>query len=191
MGRKRQPIKLLSEAALTQVIERTPQRPLIYEMQTEFGPDRIVEQLENIRSFQPVLRGGTIAQDVERTVALAQGTAQNWKLRRSVVDTEAAAQADAAVDGTLHLARLWASDTIGRLKSDRKVDEAIKRAALFQLVTPVSGAVVLETKEQFAQNGLQPVDVDSVPSIPEPTVGALLIVSLTTWHLARKRMRRA
>ena len=186
-----QPIKLLSEAALTQVIERTPQRPLIYEMQTEFGPDRIVEQLENIRSFQPVLRGGTIAQDVERTVALAQGTAQNWKLRRSVVDTEAAAQADAAVDGTLHLARLWASDTIGRLKSDRKVDEAIKRAALFQLVTPVSGAVVLETKEQFAQNGLQPVDVDSVPSIPEPTVGALLIVSLTTWHLARKRMRRA
>lgn len=186
-----QPIKLQSEAALSQVMERTSQRPPIYEVQTEFGPDRIVDQLENLRSFQPIIREGNIAQDLGHAIALAQGTTPSWKLRRAVVETEVAAQADEAVEGTLHLARLWANDTIGRLKSDRKIEEATKRAALFQLVTPVSGAVVLETREQFAQNGLQPVDVDSVPSIPEPTVAALLIVSLTTWHLARKRMRRA
>lgn len=184
-----QPLKLQATAALDQVLERTPKQPQVFELQTEFGPNRIVEQFENFRSFQPVLREDTTAHDLERVVAQAQGMIPAWRLRRSVVDTESTAQANAATDGTLQLARLWANETINRLKSDRKVDEAIKCAALFQLVTPVSGAVVLETKEQFAQNGLQPVEMDTVPSIPEPGVGALLIISLATLHLARKKTR--
>lgn len=186
-----QPIKLLSEAALAQVIERTPVRPTIYELQTDLGPDRIVEQLDNVRTLQPVLRTENLAHDLDQVIGTAQGLIASWQPRRFVVETAEAAQTDNAMEGTLQLARLWANDTIGRLKSERKVDEAIKRAAAFQLVTPVSGAVVLETKEQFAQNGLQPVDVDSVPSIPEPGVGALLIASLATWHLARKKKRLA
>lgn len=182
-----QPIKLMPGAALDQLFERSPQRPAIYELQTEPGADRIVEQFENYHSFQSIVRMGTIAEDLARGLAQAQGATQNWKFQRSVVDSERAAQADAAVEGTLQLARLWANETIGRLKSDRKVAEAVKRAALFQLVTPVSGAVVLETREQFAQNGLQPAEVDTVPSIPEPGTGALLIVSLAALHLARRK----
>lgn len=67
------------------------------------------------------------------------------------------------------------------------MDEAIKQAALFQLVTPVSGAVVLETKEQFAQNGLQPVDAQTVPSVPEPGVGALVVVGLLVIRAMRSK----
>lgn len=184
-----QPMKIVSEAALLQAIERTPVHPMIYELQTEPGPDRIVEQLENLRSLQPVLRTGTLVQDLAQLLTTMQGAASCWKFRRSVVETEAAAQADDALEGSLHLARLWANDTIKRFKSDRKIAEATKQAALFQLVTPVSGAVVLETKEQFAQNGLQPVDADTVPSVPEPGAGTLIIVGLMVLRLARKRTR--
>ncbi len=183
----RQPMKVTSEAAFIQAVERIPVRPTIYEVQTAPGPDRIVERLENIRSLQPVLREGTLAQDLKKLFATMQGEASSWKFRRSVVETEFAAQADGAIEGTLHIARLWANDSIRGYKSAKKVDEAIKQAALFQLVTPVSGAVVLETKEQFAQNGLQPVDAQTVPSVPEPGVGALVVVGLLLMRVMRSR----
>jgi hypothetical protein len=64
--------------------------------------------------------------------------------------------------------------------SDRRNDmteEAVELAARYQLVTPVSGAVVLETQEQYRQAGLQPVDAGSVPTIPEPETVLLLAVA--------------
>jgi len=56
-------------------------------------------------------------------------------------------------------------------------DEATSLAVRYQLVTPVSGAVVLETAEQYRAAGLQPVDAGTVPTIPEPEMVALLIVA--------------
>jgi len=182
-----QPLKLTPTAGLLQAIERTPQRPIIYEIPTELGPNRVIEELDALRSFHSVLRTGTVAQDLERLTAQIQGNSASWKIQRATVATQALAEADDAIEGTLHLARLWANDSVARLQSDQKTTEAIKQAALFQLVTPVSGAVVLETKEQFAQNGLQPVGVETVPSIPEPGAGALVIVGFLVLRLVKKR----
>jgi hypothetical protein len=56
-------------------------------------------------------------------------------------------------------------------------DEAITLAARYQLVTPVTGAVVLETAEQYRAAGLKPVDPGTVPTIPEPEMVVLLIVA--------------
>jgi hypothetical protein len=181
-----QPLKLAPEAALLQAVERSPVRPEIYEVQTDFGPDRLMEYLEALR-LRSVLRTGALKPDLERLVACLRGGAETWQIQRRVVPDQITAQANDALEGTLHLARLWAADAVQKLKSKNKVEEAIKQAALFQLVTPVSGAVVLETKEQFAQNGLQPVDVDTVPSVPEPSAGALIVVGLLVLRLARKR----
>ena len=50
-------------------------------------------------------------------------------------------------------------------------------AARYQLVTPVTGAVVLETEQQYRENGLKPVDAGTVPTIPEPEMVVLLIVA--------------
>lgn len=186
-----QPLKLTPSAGLLQAIERTPQRPIIYEIPTAPGPNRVIEELDALRSFHSVLRTSTVAQDLERLAAQIQGQVASWKIRRSQVDTQVLAEADGAIEGTLHLARLWANDSVARLQSDRKTTEAIKQAALFQLVTPVSGAVVLETKEQFAQNGLQPVGVDTVPSIPEPSAGALVVVGLFALRFVKKRTSRS
>jgi hypothetical protein len=56
-------------------------------------------------------------------------------------------------------------------------DEAITLAARYQLVTPVTGAVVLETADQYRASGLEPVDAGTVPTIPEPEMVALLTVA--------------
>ena len=39
-------------------------------------------------------------------------------------------------------------------------------AARYQLVTPFSGAVVLETQQQYADHGLTPADGDATPKVP-------------------------
>jgi glycine/D-amino acid oxidase-like deaminating enzyme len=69
------------------------------------------------------------------------------------------------------------------------VEDAMKAAANYQLVTPVSGAVVLETQAQYAQAGLQPVSADSVPVIPEPSGGLLFLIGIGMfgWKRFRKR----
>ena len=54
--------------------------------------------------------------------------------------------------------------------------------------TPVSGAVVLETKQQYDEAGLQPVPPGSVPTVPEPETWLLIIVALGVLGLRlRKR----
>lgn len=90
-----------------------------------------------------------------------------------------------------HLQRLWALAEIERLL--RRVDgasqeEALRLAVQHQLVTPVSGAVVLETAEQYEDHDLEPVPAATVPTIPEPQVWALLLVALaSTMILWRRR----
>jgi hypothetical protein len=181
-----QPMKLQSTEALLQAVERTVVPPMLYEIQTTPGPDRIIENLDGVRSLRPVLRIGSLSEDLARLIATIQGTTRTWKLARAVVDAQSAAEADGAMETSLHLARLWANDAIGRMKSKREIEPATKLAGLFQLVTPVSGAVVLETQQHYDQTGLQPVEVQTVPSIPEPSVGALVLAGLVLMQVARR-----
>jgi len=73
----------------------------------------------------------------------------------------------------------------------------VELAASYQLITPVSGAVVLETAEQYEQNDLKPVDskmTSKLPdggSIPEPRTVLLLVVggAIALWQLWSWRRR--
>ena len=90
-----------------------------------------------------------------------------------------------------HLVRLWANDEIARMVQG-VVDhrrEAVELAGKYQLVTPVSGAVVLESKAQHDAAGLQPVPEGTVPTIPEPEEWALAVVALLMIFLAARRLR--
>jgi hypothetical protein len=75
---------------------------------------------------------------------------------------------------------LWANEEVARILAPR--DESLESAAIilasqYQLVTPVTGAVVLETEQQYRDNDLKPVDAGTVPTIPEPEMIVLFAVA--------------
>ena len=78
-----------------------------------------------------------------------------------------------------------------RRELKREQKKAIALASEHQLVTPVTGAVVLETQEQYDEMGLTPVPFDAVPSIPEPSTWALWCVGFILMLWGRHCSQRA
>ena len=186
-----QPILLDSTETLTQALERAGHgAPLIYELQVEAGPDRILEKLDGFTRVHSVLRRGDVAQDLKELIQSWQSGHHRWAILQTVVDSEAAARDGGTREADLHLARLWALDEVRRLRAERKPDDAARLAARYQLVTPVSGAVVLENQQQYDQTGLKPVDPQTVPAIPEPSTIALFGVGAAALLLLRRRQPR-
>jgi hypothetical protein len=92
-----------------------------------------------------------------------------------------------------HLVRLWAAQEVERLLAVGKPEaraEAVKLAAHHQIVTAVTGAVVLETQAQYDAAGLTPVDPASVPTIPEPAtiiLSAIVLLALALMQFLSRR----
>jgi hypothetical protein len=85
---------------------------------------------------------------------------------------------DGVAGGSDHIARLWAGERVLELmRSHGDRTGAIALATRYRLVTPVSGAVVLETKQQYEAAQLKPVDQATVPTLPEPHEWALIIIA--------------
>ena len=65
------------------------------------------------------------------------------------------------------------------------------RPALYQLVTPVSGAVVLESASQYSRFDLNQVEAGatpSIPGVPEPSSALLVLLSAgLIWRRDRKK----
>lgn len=93
--------------------------------------------------------------------------------------------------GSQHIARLWAARRIEQLQeaggSGR--GEQVALAHRLNLVTPVSGAVVLETDADYQANGLPVPTAEDVPAVPEPETWMLLIIGfgVTGWAMRRQR----
>jgi hypothetical protein len=181
-----QPALFAPMEPLLQAWQRNAAAAPLYEIQTAPGPDRVVEQLDGQAAVHSLPRRGSLESDLQ-SLFVGWQAGQRLVMRRESVDTESAARADAAMEGTLHLARLWANDEVRRLTAHRQASEAAQQAARYQLVTPVSGAVVLENQQQFTAAGLQPVDPQSVPSIPEPSTAAVFLLGGALLLLARRR----
>ncbi|MEO2033357.1 MAG: VIT domain-containing protein [Planctomycetaceae bacterium] len=184
-----QPVSLTSADLLAQRFEYANAGITIHCLSTVSGPNRVLEslpagadvlvyraQLDTLPEQVRKIPGG-LPFVIERTAALV---------------TE---NASAEMNGSDHLARLWANQEVHRalrrgLPQER--ERATTLAVGHRIVTPVSGAVVLESQAQYDAAGLEPVDPQSVPTIPEPEVwlllllGVILVVALVV-HQSRSR----
>ena len=181
-----QPLLIGPEQALAQRLERSPSRPRIFGIQTIDGPNRIREKQLAIKS---VSRFDTFEEDLTRWLEqLNSETGPLRFTRQAVLKEDPLADPETTPETTDHVRRLWAAERIELLASKVDLDAAIRLSAREQLVTSVSGAVVLETKEQFDRAGLTPVNPSTVPVIPEPETWLLMALSLgALWWLRRRQ----
>jgi hypothetical protein len=154
------------------------------------GPNRIAVDLAEYAPFRSVPRLGTVEEDLRRVFTGWGGVVPQF--HRDRLPVAEASLAGEAWKTSSHLARLWARDEVSRLlvtRAPEDREEALELAARHQLVTEVTGAVVLERKEQYDEAGLKPVDEGTVPTVPEPETWMLLAVACAL--LVAFRLRRA
>jgi hypothetical protein len=188
-----QPLLLQPVEDLRQRWEHRPDGPTLYALQVGNGPDRIEEGLDGISAIEVVPRTGGLQSDLERLFAQLTGRARPLEFVRTSERLVQLPESFAAKETSAHLARLWANDEVGRLIDAQGKDweeEARKIATRYQLVTPVSGAVVLESQAQYDQAGLESVAPGTVPTIPEPEMIALvaIVMAILLWMLYRRRL---
>jgi len=174
-----QPLLMEPVETLKQRWERRPDGPMLYEIQTANGPNRIIENLECLARFQSIPRFGKLSDDLRRFF-------DGWRLQNDGLRLvrHRTPLADVPFQNDVkhtspHLVRLWAYGEVLRLCSLRGSEtdsQAVALAAKYQLVTPKTGAVVLETTEQFQRHGLTPASAATVPTIPEPEFWMLMAV---------------
>ena len=170
---------------------RGPYGPTLYSVKTSIGPDEVERQLDGINEVKSVPRLGSLRADLTRLFYQLSGQLPTLELVRSVKHPKSYPDAFEGMQTSDHLARLWANDEVTRILNarDASLNEAATTLAVrYQLVTPVSGAVVLETAEQFRAAGLKPVDAGTVPTIPEPGTLSLLVIAglCLSWLFYRK-----
>lgn len=170
-----------------------PYGPLLYSIQAIQGSDEIDKNLDGIDEVRPVARMGTLGKDLERLFKQLTAQVNTFKFERTNRKIDCGFNTSEAVETSTHLARLWANDEVNRILAAR--DESLREAAVtlavrYQLVTPVSGAVVLENAEQYRAAGLEPVNAGSVPTIPEPEMVALMaLVAIVLSFLVYRKYR--
>jgi hypothetical protein len=153
------------------------------------GPNELLPDAPWAWGARALPRLGSVTDDLSGFFARTTGQAEAQTTRRQQGET-----ADGLAKGSEHIARLWAGERVLALMQANPTDnraEAVSLATRYRLVTPVSGAVVLETQGQYDQSRLTPVNRITVPTIPEPHEWALLAIACggLIWLAWRNRQR--
>jgi hypothetical protein len=190
-----QPIEIQKTEALLQRFERSPNAPILYDYQLGSGQNLIAKKLEKQPAFKRIPQLLRPTADLTFLTDRWSGKVATFRYERKAL--AAINDISAYTHSTdLHIARLWAKERVTQLTthSRQKGDhaKAVKLATDYMLVTPVSGAVVLETQKQYADAGLTPADSFNSPAVvPEPATWALMLTGILIMAIfsARKHQR--
>jgi hypothetical protein len=182
-----QAVGVAQAEALVQIIESGPVGPVIHDVEAVSGPNRFAEALFKTGCLR---RGPALVEPASDLSAFLQrllhgGEEPTWHWRR--------APAGVVPEGRKvsdQLARFWAAQRAEDPAASLPDAARAALAARYQLVTAYSGAVVLETMEQFHAHGLEPVDGDAtprIPGVPEPSSSLLFLIAATAAMMRRKR----
>ncbi|MBX3138519.1 hypothetical protein KF707_19985, partial [Candidatus Obscuribacterales bacterium] len=167
-------------------------RPTVYSFEVESGPNLLAEKLADFVTFKNVARFGTVKDDLDKIIDQFNNGADMFLPVRDVVT--ATSEANGLTDSTHgELIKLWAADQVGTALLKNETNRAAQTAVTYRIVTPVSGAVVLETAQQFKNFGLKPgedptvkqsgkngepvfQDAADVPSVPEPEMWLMMFI---------------
>jgi hypothetical protein len=193
-----QPVLLEPPGPLQNNWRRRAGHPRLYTLRAMAGKNRVLETLENRPEVIPVPRMGKLRHDLIRFFETISRSSANFATVRERVERPQEIPPDWGKGTSAHLARLWAKDETERLTATGKTEDheqAVLLATAHQIVTAVSGAVVLESRAQYEQANLTPADRNSVPTIPEPETWALMLITAVLlcaqWLARRRRWKRA
>lgn len=181
-----QAVKLSQSEALMQLLERGTVRPVIHEVEAGSGPNRLAEAIFRsgcLRSGPGLAGSGSgLAAFLSDLTRPREERSWNWK-RLPAAPAEGRQTWD-------QLARMWAAATVEDPPAAMTDAARAELAARYQLVTLFSGAVVLETKQQYADHGLEQADGNAsphIPNVPETSTSLLLLVAAASMLFRRKR----
>ena len=176
-------------AALEQVMDRGVRLPELWLLPVEPGPNKVLNEDRLFAQARTLAWTDDASEDISRAIADYFDTAPRWTVRR------VRGSSQGVPSGSMHVEKLWALQEIEDLLARRPAAraQAIEIAARYQLVTPVSGAVVLENDDQYRNAGLTPPGASAVPTIPEPETWALLIIAclVFAWFWRRRQLASA
>lgn len=173
-----------TSAMLEQATSRLTQMPKISLYSVHLGPNKLLDDSKWVLDSRTIPRVGSVRTDLEDYFKSLFTTATRPMFQRSLTNSEIG-----AVTGSKHIARLWAKDQVYSLLAEENKKDAISLAANYQLVTAVSGAVVLENQQQYKDSDLTPVGENTVPTIPEPHqwILAFIMVAFILWFLRQNK----
>jgi len=175
---------------LVQLWERNPGSFRLTTVAAVDGVNSILADLDRTYAVDRVSRMGTLGEDLRRCFGRwsRQGGSNFTLTRRRVPIDEVVGKR-----GSSHVARLWARDEVARicrLADSRLIPETSVFAASYQIVTAISGAVVLENARQYRDAGLKPIDPKSAPSAVVPEPSSLLALGAGVAAVAAMRRKR-
>ncbi|MDA7880993.1 hypothetical protein N9A94_01670 [Akkermansiaceae bacterium] len=182
-----QPIRFHNAERIVQLLERGFRQSNFGTIDLAGGPNRLLEDMAKVIPLSGSARPASPADlsiEIQQLISKPEEHFTWVRGSTNTIPTNSAKVWD-------QLARWQTWQTIkGASLQKTNRDQLAKLAAKYQLVTPVSGAVVLETKEQYKQYGLEQVDIETtptVPGIPEPSTALLSFFSIfLIWQRRRK-----
>ena len=127
--------------------ETEPYGPSLYSLQTRSGSDQILKTLDGIDKVKSVARTNEFGVDFRRLLQRLTGQMTTIEWVRTSKKVNSLPYPNEGIQTSDQLARLWANDEVTRILAagDKSLNEAATMlAARYQLVTPVTGAVIEE-----------------------------------------------